>query len=64
LLWFGYPLARGAAEGWYPYPFVDVNALGHGGVVWRSAIFLIAFFGAALAVAAVGNRRGARRREP
>ena len=32
-----YTLARGAVSGLYPYPFVDVNALGYGGVLTRAA---------------------------
>jgi hypothetical protein len=60
--WLGYPgvylvyiLARGAAIGVYPYPFVDVNLLGYGGVLIRAAIFLIAFLGMGLLVVAVGR---------
>jgi hypothetical protein len=60
LLWFGYTLARGASEGWYPYPFVDVSTIGYGGVLWRSVIFLVAFFGAAVVVMAAGNARRPR----
>ncbi len=57
LLWFGYTLIRGASEGWYPYPFVDVGRIGYGGVLWRAAILLAAFTGAALAFRYVGNAR-------
>jgi hypothetical protein len=60
LLWFAYTLARGAAEGWYPYPFVDVDRIGYSGVVWRSAIMAVTFLGAAAAVAAIGNARRGR----
>jgi hypothetical protein len=63
LVWFAYTLGRGAAEGWYPYPFVDVSQVGYGGVLWRSAIMLAAFAAAAAAVAILGNTRaeGGRR---
>jgi hypothetical protein len=60
--WLGYPgvylvysLARGAAIGVYPYPFVDVNLLGYGGVFVRAAIFLLAFLAMGLLVVAVGR---------
>src|SRR5580765_7780915 len=32
LVWFAYTLVRGSAEGWYPYPFVDVAQHGYGHV--------------------------------
>jgi hypothetical protein len=54
LLWLAYPavrlaytLIRGASTDRYPYPFVDVNQLGYGGVLWRSAVLLVSFAGAA-----------------
>ena len=55
--WFAYTLVRGAVEGWYPYPFVDVHALGYGGVLGRAAILLPCFAAAAVVVAWIGNRR-------
>jgi hypothetical protein len=33
-----YVLARGFVEGRYPYKFLDVNALGYGGVVMRAVV--------------------------
>ena len=62
LAWFGYTLVRGASTGWYPYPFVDVDRIGYGGVLWRSAVMLVAFAAAAVVIAGVGNAR--RRRLP
>jgi hypothetical protein len=50
-----YVLARGAVSGLYPYPFVDVNALGYGGVLARAAIFLLVFLGMGLLVVALGR---------
>jgi hypothetical protein len=48
-----YTLARGAVSGLYPYPFVDVNAHGYGGVLARAAALLLVFLGMGLlAVAA------------
>jgi len=65
--WLTYPavylvyiLARGAVSGLYPYPFVDVNVLGYGGVVGRAAILLLVFLGMGLLVVAVGRRTRGR----
>ena len=69
LLWLAYPLAyvaytliRGAIVGWYPYPFLDVDAHGYGAVLLGCLGLLVGFVLAALAVAAAGNRLGARAR--
>lgn len=66
--WATYTLVRGAITGWYPYPFIDVNAHGYPAVLLTCVVLLVAFVLAALAVAAVGNRLGsrpaARRRAP
>jgi hypothetical protein len=62
LAWFVYTLARGPGANWYPYPFVDVDKLGYGGVLWRAVILLVAFLGAALAFVWVGNLRSERGR--
>jgi hypothetical protein len=65
--WLTYPavylvyiLARGAMSGLYPYPFVDVNVLGYGGVLVRAAGFLLVFLGMGLLVVAVGRWMRAR----
>jgi hypothetical protein len=65
--WLTYPgvylvyiLARGAASGLYPYPFVDVNVLGYGGVLARAALLLLVFLGMGLLVVAVGRWMRAR----
>ena len=50
-----YILARGAVSGLYPYPFVDVNALGYKGVVVNAAMFTMVF--AALGLVAVAFTR-------
>ncbi len=57
-----YVLARGAVSGLYPYPFVDVNVLGYGGVLARAAIFLLVFLGMGFLVVAVA--RWTRGRSP
>jgi hypothetical protein len=61
--WLAYTLVRGADTGWYPYPFVDVDKLGYGGVAWRCALLLVGLAAAACAFLAVGNARarGGRR---
>jgi hypothetical protein len=52
LAWLVYTLFRGEIVDWYPYPFVDVSALGYGGVLARSVGptlgFAVAALGAAL----------------
>ena len=55
-----YVLARGAVSGIYPYPFVDVNVLGYGGVVARAGLLLLVFLGMGLLVVAVGRWMRAR----
>jgi hypothetical protein len=50
-----YVLARGAVSGLYPYPFVDVNVLGYGGVLVRAAVLFLVFLGMGLLVVAVGR---------
>ena len=61
--WFAYTLVRGAAEHWYPYPFVDAARLGYGGVLGRGAILLAAFAAAAFAFV-LTTRRGLRSGSP
>ena len=60
--WLAYPgvyvvyvLARGAVSGLYPYPFMDVNVLGYGGVLAHAAVLLLVFLGMGLLVVAVGR---------
>ena len=57
LAWLGYTLMRGEAEGWYPYPFVDVSELGYGGVLGRTVVLAIGFALAGAALLWLGNRR-------
>jgi hypothetical protein len=46
-------LARGAFEGWYAYPFLDVTKLGAGAVALNCAGMGVAFLGLALVLAAL-----------
>lgn len=50
LLWLVYPLGyllltlwRGALSGFYPYPFIDVNALGYPRVLLNASLLLASF---------------------
>jgi hypothetical protein len=61
--WLSYPgvylvyiLTRGAVSGIYPYPFVDVKALGYARVFVNSGMLLLVFLGLGLAVVAAGRR--------
>ncbi|KUL21666.1 Pr6Pr family membrane protein [Actinoplanes awajinensis] len=40
-LWIGYTIAHGAATGWYPYPFTDVDALGYPQVMINMAAVVV-----------------------
>jgi hypothetical protein len=71
LLWCAYPIAylayvvvRGSVDGRYPYPFVDVPALGYGRTALNSLMLFAAYTLAGLALVAIGRflarRRGAR----
>ena len=56
LAYFAYTLVRGAATGWYPYPFVDVSKLGYPRVIVNAAL-LIAFFLVVSAIVVAINQR-------
>ncbi|WP_129339258.1 Pr6Pr family membrane protein [Cellulomonas endophytica] len=43
LLWIAYTFARGAATGWYPYPFLDVGEVGVGGAAAATAVVAVVF---------------------
>lgn len=49
IAWLIYTLIHGAIIGWYPYPFIDVNALGYGQV----AINVVAIVIGSLAIGAI-----------
>lgn len=44
LLYLVYSLVRGHFMGWYPYPFLDVNEHGPGGVLLNSFFIALGFF--------------------
>lgn len=58
--YFVYTLVRGAYVDWYPYPFLDADRLGYGGVILRSVFLAAGMAFAAVAVVVIGNRFGAR----
>lgn len=70
VVWLAYPgvyliyiLARGAASGLYPYPFIDVGDLGYGTVFVHAALLLLVFLGLGLTIVGVGRRMGTRGRD-
>jgi hypothetical protein len=69
VLWLAYPLAwtgltmvRGAADGWYPYPFLDPANGGYGQVAVTAVAITIGFFVIAMVTIAVANALNERRR--
>jgi hypothetical protein len=56
--YFAYTLLRGAASGWYPYPFLDPNALGYPRVSANAVMLLAAFLLMGLLFVAMGRRMG------
>lgn len=62
LLWGACTLVRGAVTGWWPYPFIDADALGWGRVLVNlvaiAVLFAVVGFGFVAADRALG-RRGA-----
>jgi len=56
-IYLAYLFVRGAATGWYPYPFLNPANVGdYGGVAMYSAGIAITFLVAGWALLAVGNR--------
>jgi hypothetical protein len=56
-VYLAYVVLRGAATGWYPYPFLNpANVGGHGGVALYSLGIAITFLLAGWTLLAVGNR--------
>lgn len=58
--YFVYALARGALDGWYPYPFLDVAREGYLQVVGNALLVLLFFIAVALALVALGRRQARR----
>jgi hypothetical protein len=53
--YFVYALARGAVNGWYPYPFLDVATLGYLQVLINAVVILLAFVAVALLLVALAR---------
>lgn len=53
--YFGYVLLRGALNHWYPYPFLDVGALGYLRVLINACAVLLVFVVVALLLVALGH---------
>lgn len=51
-----YALMRGALTGWYPYPFLDVGALGAGPVALHVAGLVVAFAALGFALNHIGQK--------
>ena len=52
-----YALIRAAADGNYPYPFLDVHKIGAGGVAVNCAMIAAGFVGAGFVSVALDKRR-------
>ncbi len=59
--YFAYVLLRGAVNGWYPYPFLDVTSLGYLQVLIDAVAVLVAFVVVALLLVALGRWQARRR---
>jgi hypothetical protein len=57
LCWIGFTLIRGAFVHWYPYPFIDVTALGYGGTLLNCLWVSLLLLGIAAGANAVDRRR-------
>ena len=55
-----YTLIRGAFFDFYPYPFVDVNALGYSEVIRNSFFMLLTFLFFGMLLIAVGNKNAVK----
>ncbi len=58
--YFVYALARGAVNGWYPYPFLDVHALGYMRVVGNAIGVVLFFVAVGLMLTAIGRWQARR----
>lgn len=59
-----YALIRGAVDGFYPYPFLDVTNLGYGRVLINLGVLLALFAGGGLAFIGVAKLLIRRRKQP
>ena len=60
LVYFAYALARGAADGIYPYPFIDVGRIGWGATLRDAVLIAAGFVPAGLGLVWFDRRLGAR----
>lgn len=65
VVWLVYPaaylaaaLARGTVSGFYPYPFLDVNAIGPVAVATNAGILLVVFLGVGLFLVLIDHLAG------
>jgi hypothetical protein len=58
LAWTGFTLVRGAADGWYPYPFLDPANGGYGAVAVTAVAITAGFVALSLGAIAIGNAQG------
>ena len=63
LAYFAYILMRGACSSLYPYPFVDVTALGYTKVVLNSLILSVGFLIVAFLYVGIGKLITARQKQ-
>lgn len=56
LAWIAYTFARGAAVGWYPYPFLDVGEVGYPRALLATAVVAVVFLALAWLVRLVDAR--------
>lgn len=59
--YFAYVLLRGAIDGWYPYPFLDVKTLGYLQVLIDACFVLLAFVAVGLVLVGLGRWQWRRR---
>jgi hypothetical protein len=60
LIWLGFTLVRGAADGWYPYPFLDPANGGYGAVAAMVVGITIGFLVLSALYIWIGNWRAER----
>jgi hypothetical protein len=63
LAWTAFTLLRGAADGWYPYPFLDPDNGGYTTVALYAVGILVLFLAVTWVVATVGPALRALRRD-
>ncbi|MFK4082744.1 Pr6Pr family membrane protein [Kribbella sp. NPDC020789] len=56
LLWLAFTLVRGAADGFYPYPFVNVTEHGYGQVLLNCLLVAVLFLALAAGATALDRR--------